>query len=166
MCSNKICMIKTFLCNFIFQFFANEVEPFSWECTIRTLQITVILITGKTRIFLICTPCQDKNGAGSGISLVNLWFLYNSEQWPGQHHDLSCSRNHSPFHNSLVLLHSLTLLTAYMGQGLVTRVYWHKPSLVNQRCVHLLRLRTSRWLCVWSAEGHWKGLYLPCLFVI
>ena len=90
---------------------------------IRTLQITVILITGKTRIFLICAPCQDKNGAGSGISLVNLWFLYNSEQWPGQHHHLSCSKNHSPFHNSLVLLHSLTLLTAYMGQGLVTRVY-------------------------------------------
>ena len=36
MCSNKRCMIKTFLCNFIFQFFVNEMEPFSWEWTIKS----------------------------------------------------------------------------------------------------------------------------------
>ena len=34
-------MIKTFLCNFIFQFFANEMEPFSWECTISEASIKV-----------------------------------------------------------------------------------------------------------------------------
>ena len=39
-------MIKTFLCNFIFHFFANEVEPFSWECTIcsKTIWSWTIII--------------------------------------------------------------------------------------------------------------------------
>ena len=37
---------------------------------IRTWRTTVILTTGKTPIW---APCQDPNGAGSGISLVYLW---------------------------------------------------------------------------------------------
>ena len=40
---------------------------------IRIWWITVILIVGKTRIPPIGAPCRDKNGAGSGISLVYLW---------------------------------------------------------------------------------------------
>ena len=39
---------------------------------IRTWRTTVILITGETRIPPIWAPCQDKNGTGSGISLVYL----------------------------------------------------------------------------------------------
>ena len=39
----------------------------------RSDRITVILITGKTRIPPIGAPCQDKGGAGSGISGLYLW---------------------------------------------------------------------------------------------
>ena len=42
-----------------------------------------------------------------------------------------------------------------------------KCSLANQRCVHLLlRLRSSCWLCVWSAKGLWEGLYMYTVFLV
>ena len=43
------------------------------EGDIRTRWTTVILIAGKTWRPPIWAPCQDKNGAGSGISPVYLW---------------------------------------------------------------------------------------------
>ena len=39
---------------------------------------------------------------------------------------------YSLFHNSLALLHALTLLTGYMGKG---KFIHKKPSLTNHRCV-------------------------------
>ena len=68
MCSNKICMIKTFLCNFIFQLFANEVEPFSWECTISPYFSCKYSSYGRARrnavhwalTFRIYTPCKSQ----------------------------------------------------------------------------------------------------------
>ena len=45
--------------------------------SIRTWQTTIILITGKPRRPPIWAPCRDKNGAGSGISLVYLWQWHN-----------------------------------------------------------------------------------------
>ena len=40
---------------------------------IRTWPTTVILITGKPRRPPIWAPCRNKDGTGSGISLVYLW---------------------------------------------------------------------------------------------
>ena len=48
-------------------------------CTWRT---TVTLITGKTRRPPIWASCWDQNGAGSGISLVYLWYFCNSVKSP------------------------------------------------------------------------------------
>ena len=39
-------------------------------------------------------------------------------------------------------------------------VHSQKRALANQRCVHLLlRIRSSCWLCAWSAEDLCQGLY-------
>ena len=47
-----------------------------------TLQTTVILITGKTRWPQNWAPCQNKDGAGTGISGVYLWCTYSFEYPP------------------------------------------------------------------------------------
>ena len=63
----------------------------------------------------------------------------------------------SPIHNPSALLHSLTLLTAYMGRG--EFIDKNAQMFANDRCIHmLLRVRSSRWLCSWSVEWLWKGL--------
>ena len=64
---------------------------------------------------------------------------------------LICMDGTSQYHH-----HRLCWLRTWAGQ-----VHWQKRLLVNQRCVHfLLWIRSSpRWLCAWSAEELWKGLY-------
>ena len=60
----------------------------------------------------------------------------------------------------IILQHCCEHWLCWLHTG-VGQVRWQKCSLVNQPCVHLLlRVRSSpRWLCAWSAEELWKGLY-------
>ena len=48
---------------------------------IRTWPIKVILTKGKTQILPIWATCQDKDGAGSGISGLYLWSHQNIHQF-------------------------------------------------------------------------------------
>ena len=53
---------------------------------IRTWQIMAILVAGKTWIPPIWIPCQDKNDAGSGISVVYLWADHINDLYRHLHH--------------------------------------------------------------------------------
>ena len=93
-------------------------------------------------------PCQYENPLGHGQdSSCSASLAYPT--WP--HCDVDIGQN-----GQLPLLARIDLVDCVHG---AEWVHWRKRALPNQHCVHLLlHLRSSRWLCAWSAEGLWKGL--------
>ena len=86
---------------------ANKMRPqlcaaFHASQYIHTWRITVILIMGKTRRPPIWALCWDKNGAGSGISLVYLW------KWHTMHPNKR-RENLMQFHPNVWVWHSVLI---------------------------------------------------------
>ena len=120
---------------------------------ISTWQITVILIVGKTRIPQIWVPCQDKNGAGSGISFVCLWHNHISLTLGRQMDYIISGRNH-------LYLILLVKCSSQNSPTIEKTINWYSPA----KWLHNPAVTWSRYFCH-TTVSHWFCVAISSIIV-